>query len=146
MITRSTLIPSIVAAVQRALLPLGAHGLRVAYMGRQIELDDKGGVVSGFVATQASFLTPSGFRREIDVPVEIQAGQALVPVAGIFEGRQAALTQDLFRSINEGGTTYGYSPIGHIYSTPYHALDSYQRVREALSKNPPIRRFTKLYT
>lgn len=145
-LTRQTLIPTVGAAVQVALTRLGAVGVQVNYVGRRIAMDCNGGIIEGEVRTQAEFVTPSGFARSIDIPVFIVEGRVVAPTVGTFEGRQAALTEDLFRSVNEAGTTYGYTPVGHIYSSPYYAMDSYKRVRENLLHQPPIRRFTKLYT
>lgn len=140
-ISRSTLVPLCTAKVSIFMAKLGARAPRTRYIGRSVTANERGDLDSGVIRTICSFLTPSGFERELEIPVLMQGGELVTPEVAMVRGNPTPITRELIESIGAAGTIMGKMPPGHIYSTAYSGDPSvYRELCDRIEARPILYR------
>ena len=120
---------------------IGARAPRTRYIGRDLNFDLQGNVDSGIVRTLCSFLTASGFERELEIPVLIYEGEILEPSVAMVNGNPVILSKDLVGSISDAGTILEKPPLGTMYSTAYAGDPGmYRELRDSIRYQPRVYR------
>jgi len=140
-LTRSDILPHCTACVSRICAKFGAFAPRTRYIGRSLNLDHLGQIESGIVKTSCSFLTASGFERELEVPVIIYHGELVDPAFAMVHGNPVLLSEDLFKSISDRGSIFNKPVLGTMYSTAYaNNLEGYKALNASLTEIPKLYR------
>lgn len=140
-LNRNNLIPLCTSHVSTHMAKLGAHLPLTRYMARSIKIDANNEVDSGIVRTLCSFLTGSGFAREIEIPVVIHKGAIVDPSVAIVHGSMEILSSNLIQGISEAGSVTEKMRVGSMYSTAYAgSLESYKELVESMPYVPRLYR------
>jgi len=139
-LSRTALIPLCTSRVSQAMAKIGAKAPRTRYIGRQVNLDEDGRIVSGVVRTLCSFLTASGFERELEVPVMIYMGEVVDPALAVINGNPALLSTALIEGISDAGTITETLVPGGMYCTAYSDPNLYRELCDSLKPIPRLYR------
>jgi hypothetical protein len=115
---------------------LGAHAPRTRYINR---IASETGSDSGVVRTLCSFLTASGFERELEIPVMIDNGRVIDPGFAMIAGRPTVLSKQFIQAMSDAGTVLERLKPGHLYSTAYVGNPQlYRELCEAIPERPKL--------
>jgi hypothetical protein len=130
------LIPVVTLRVSEVMAAFGAYAPRTRYLDRQMASEE-----SGVVKTLCSFLTASGFERELEVPVIIHQGEVLDPAFAMVRGRPVLLSESLIKGISDAGTVLVKPPVRTMFSTAYvDDAEAYKLISESLTPIPKLYR------